>query len=43
MGARIGPDALYRSLIARRGTENTAVVTGSYAAREVAPLRSVAR
>jgi hypothetical protein len=37
MVARIGPDALYRSLIAR-GTENTAVVTGSYAAREVAPV-----
>ncbi|MBV9143091.1 MAG: hypothetical protein JO115_19620 [Pseudonocardiales bacterium] len=37
MVARTGPDALYRSLIAR-GTENTAVVTGSYAAREVTPV-----
>ena len=37
MVARMGPDALYRSLIAR-GTEITAVVTGSYAAREVAPV-----
>ncbi|MGH3900727.1 MAG: hypothetical protein ACRDTA_21280 [Pseudonocardiaceae bacterium] len=37
MVARKGPDAVYRSLIAR-GTENTAVVTGSYSAREVAPV-----
>lgn len=31
-----GPDALYRSLISR-GTENTVYITGSYAAREMAP------
>jgi hypothetical protein len=37
MVARKGPDAIYRSLIAQ-GTENTAVVTGSYSAREVAPV-----
>ena len=37
MVARKGPDAVYRSLIAR-STENTAVVTGSYSAREVAPV-----
>ncbi|MGH3869191.1 MAG: hypothetical protein ACRDQ4_24380 [Pseudonocardiaceae bacterium] len=37
MVARKGPDAIYRGLIAQ-GTENTAVVTGSYSAREVAPV-----
>jgi hypothetical protein len=37
MVVRQGPDALYCSLIAR-GTENTTAVTGSYSAREVAPV-----
>lgn len=37
MVARKGPEAVYSSLIAQ-GTEETAVVTGSYAAREVAPV-----
>jgi len=37
MVARKGPDAVYRSLISQ-GTSNTTAVTGSYAAREVAPI-----
>lgn len=37
MVARAGPDATYHNLISKR-SENTAVVTGSYAAREVAPV-----
>lgn len=37
MASRKTPDAIYRSMIAQ-GTENTAVITGSYAAREVAPV-----
>jgi len=37
MVARTGPDAVYRNLISQ-GTENTTAVTGSYAAREVAPV-----
>ena len=37
MVARKGPEATYRSLIAQ-GTEADIVITGTYAAREVAPL-----
>lgn len=37
MVARHGPEAVYRSLMTE-GSENNAVVTGSYAAREVAPV-----
>jgi hypothetical protein len=37
MAARKGPEAVYRNLIAQ-GSENTAAITGSYAAREVAPV-----
>ncbi|MDQ3150452.1 MAG: hypothetical protein M3R63_01590, partial [Actinomycetota bacterium] len=37
MVTRKGPEAIYRSLISQ-GTGNTTAVTGSYAAREVAPV-----
>jgi hypothetical protein len=37
MVARTGPDAVYRNLLIQ-GAENTTAVTGSYAARQVAPI-----